>query len=47
MIAGIIISLSLLAYFYICNLYSSVFPRLGFIDDEIHIDKIEFIKRRI
>lgn len=44
LIFGLIISLSLLIYFYICNLHASIFPRLGFIDNEIHIDKIKFMK---
>lgn len=35
---------ALLYYFYVCELKASVFPKLGFVNDEVPIDKIQLRK---
>lgn len=44
LILGIVISLLLLIYFYICDVKASVFTRLGFVNDEIPIGKVKLKK---
>jgi hypothetical protein len=44
LILGIVICLSLIVYFYVCNLNASVFPKMGFINDEIPIGRVELEK---
>lgn len=41
---GLIIFILLLIYFYICEIKASVFKRLGFVSNEINLDKISFNK---
>lgn len=44
LILGIVICIFLLVYFYICNLKASVFPRMGFINDEVPIGVVKLEK---
>lgn len=44
LILGIVLCLFLMTYFYVCNLKASVFPRMGFVNDEIPIGKVELEK---
>lgn len=44
LILGIVICIFLIVYFYICNLQTSVFPRMGFINDEVSIGRIKLEK---
>ena len=44
LIIGIFILITVLIYSYICDLKASVFPRIGFVDNEIPMEKIELKK---
>lgn len=44
LILGIVICIFLIVYFYICNLKASVFPRMGFINDEVPIGRVKLEK---
>ena len=44
LIIGIFILITVLIYFYICDLKASVFPRIGFVDNEIPMETIELKK---
>jgi hypothetical protein len=44
LLIGAAILLLVLIYFGVCELKASVFPRIGFVNDEIPIGKIELNK---
>lgn len=44
LILGIVVCVFLIVYFYVCNLEASVFPRMGFINDEVPIGKVKLKK---
>ena len=44
LLIGIAILFIILVYFGLCELKASVFPRIGFVNDEIPIGKIELRK---
>lgn len=44
LILGIVISVFLIAYFCVCNLKASVFPKMGFINDEVPLGKVKLEK---
>lgn len=44
LILGIGICVFLMGYFYVCNLKASVFPGMGFVNDEIPIGKVKLEK---
>jgi hypothetical protein len=44
LLVGTVILVFVLIYFVVCDLQASVFQRLGFVDKEIQIGKVELKK---
>lgn len=44
LLLGIAVCAVLIVYFYVCNLKASVFPRMGFVNDEVPIGKVKLEK---
>lgn len=44
LILSIVICIFLIVYFYICNFKATVFPRMGFINDEVPIGRVKLKK---